>query len=204
MIEILAAYGLAGAFALAFAERVVPVIPSYALFALIGVAAAQTDVSIALFVAAATIGSVLGGLLLFELGRLFERGRAERVAARVGRWFAVKSHTTQRWLDRVAAYGGFIVGFGQLVPTIRLLTPFFAGLLHSRRAHVVFALAVGSLAWVAAFSGVAWFSALRWPEVDPIQLTLTLTAALFAVEFAVGAAWAVGRRLVRRTTSAAR
>ena len=69
VLELLSSYGYAGMFALILIENLFPPIPSEVILTFGGFMTTYTRMSIAGAVLAATSGSVLGALILYELGR---------------------------------------------------------------------------------------------------------------------------------------
>ncbi len=189
LIEFLSAYGLAAFFFLAALERVFPLIPSHALFAFIGVMSAETGMVLVLAVLVAAAGSTVGGLGLYGLGRAVGRERSLAFAERIAPWVGARKATARTWLERTAQRGSMIVATTQMIPTIRLLTPLFAGLLAVSALGVGIALGVGSFIWVLIFSGTAWIVSVHWPALDALQVTLGVTLSLVILEILLGALW---------------
>ncbi|MGF1456605.1 MAG: DedA family protein [Alphaproteobacteria bacterium] len=198
LIDLLAAYGIVAFFVIAALERVFPLIPSHALFAFIGVMSAETGGVLIVAVTVTAAGSVVGGLVLYGIGRAVGRDRSLAFAERVAPWVGTRPATARRWLDRTARRGRLIVGTTQLVPTIRLLTPLFAGLLAVPPIGICVALSVGSFLWVMIFSGTAWIVSVHRPSLDPLQVTLGVTLGLVAVQLAMGALWSLAWVIRRR------
>lgn len=69
VLELLSSYGYAGMFALILIENLFPPIPSEVILTFGGFMTTYTRMNIAGAVLAATAGSVLGALILYELGR---------------------------------------------------------------------------------------------------------------------------------------
>ncbi|WP_337503183.1 hypothetical protein [Clostridium sp.] len=71
VLELLSSYGYAGMFALILIENLFPPIPSEVILTFGGFMTTYTRMNIAGAVLAATAGSVLGALILYELGGTF-------------------------------------------------------------------------------------------------------------------------------------
>ncbi|WP_226574016.1 DedA family protein [Acuticoccus sediminis] len=109
-----AAYGPAAPAAVAFIERLVPVLPSYAVLVVIGIAAAEGHFSLPAALLLSTVGTVLGCLPLYALGE----ARARNLLERFGRYIGVPSSRTGWWLDQFRSNGHRLVLCAQLIPTI--------------------------------------------------------------------------------------
>jgi len=200
MFEMLLSFGLLGVFILTFAERVVPVIPSYVLFALIGVMAAEQEAFLN-YLLVAMMGSVFGGLLLYGIGRLVPTYKITSIAVSVGRVVGAKAETTHKWLNRIEDNSVPLVGFTQMVPTIRLLSPLFAGFFRAPVIKIAATLVVGTFCWVFLFVSAAWIATLYMPEQDPLIVTLWVTVGLLTFEFLALSIWYGARRMLKNFSS---
>ena len=84
VLELLSSYGYAGMFALILIENLFPPIPSEVILTFGGFMTTYTRMNIAGAVLAATAGSVLGALILYELGAA--HSRAEVLCIFGGAW----------------------------------------------------------------------------------------------------------------------
>ena len=85
IVDLLMSAGLAGVAFLAFAEKYVPIIPSYVMLAAFGALGDRMEGGIVATVVAATIGSVVGAVGWYWVGRVLSE-RTERFVARRGRY----------------------------------------------------------------------------------------------------------------------
>ena len=92
VLELLSSYGYAGMFALILIENLFPPIPSEVILTFGGFMTTYTRMNIAGAVLAATAGSVLGALILYELAHsraevlcIFGRGMGKTAGSRSGR-----------------------------------------------------------------------------------------------------------------------
>lgn len=119
--------GYWGVVLLMFLENVVPPIPSELIMPLAGYQAARGDMTFWGVVIAGTVGSVLGALPLYYLGRVVGEERLRRWAERHGHWLAVSPEDLGRvraWFDR---HGGVAVFLCRLVPGVRSFISIPAG-----------------------------------------------------------------------------
>ena len=139
--------GYWGVVLLMFLENVVPPIPSELIMPLAGYQAARGEMTFWGVVIAGTVGSVLGALPLYYLGRVVGEERLRRWAERHGHWLAVSPEDLGRvraWFDR---RGGVAVFLCRLVPGVRSFISIPAGV--HRMALVPFLLytTAGTAAW---------------------------------------------------------
>ncbi len=142
-------------------ENLFPPIPSEVLLPLAGSQVAAGNMAYPLAVLAATVGSVVGALALYAVGRfggrplLLHHGRILRLDdARLDR--------ADEWFD---THGPKLVFFGRLVPGVRSVVSVPAGLSEMPVLRFVALTTAGSLLWNAALIGGGWALGSRWREL---------------------------------------
>lgn len=141
--------GLAG---LILVENVLPPIPSEVILPLAGVAVGQGQFTFVLAVLAATLGSVLGALIIYWLARTGGRP----LLLRYGRVLRLSERDLDRadgWFDQ---HGAWIVVGGRLIPGVRSLVSVPAGLSEMPVLRFAALTALGSAVWNSALIGVGW------------------------------------------------
>jgi membrane protein DedA with SNARE-associated domain len=174
IIQTITDLGYVGITLLMLLEAVFPPIPSELIIPFAGFAAGQGTLDFAGVILAATLGSLLGMVPWYLVGRLFGLERVKWLADRFGRWFAFNADEIDyaaRIFDR---WGRPIVLAGRLLPIIRTLISVPAGL--AMMNFLTFALfsAIGMLLWntVLVSAGYllhehyhlveAWLDPLTW------------------------------------------
>ena len=113
--------GYGAIFAAMFLENLFPPIPSELIMPLGGFYVQQGQLQFIPVVLAGLIGTVLGALPWYGIGRLINEQRIEQWLDRHGRWIGISSEElarSRRWFSR---YGTALVFWGRLVPGIRTL-----------------------------------------------------------------------------------
>src|SRR4051794_9580158 len=144
IIERLGYIGIAGLIAL---ENVFPPIPSEIILPLAGFMAGRGDFLLPAVVVAATIGSVVGALVLYAVGAWLGDKRLHHLVNRYGQFLGVRERDLDRannWFDR---YGATAVFFGRLVPVIRSIVSVPAGIRRMSLGQFLLYTAVGSTIW---------------------------------------------------------
>lgn len=149
IINIIESMGYAGVAWLAFIENVFPPIPSELIMPLGGYLASQGAMTLAGVVAAGTLGSVLGALLLYGLGGWFGEQRLKAFADRHGRWLTLSRRDVERTSAWFARHGTWAVFGCRLVPGMRSLISIPAGLQHMNLLKFLLATTIGSLLWTS-------------------------------------------------------
>lgn len=154
-------YALAG---LILIENLFPPIPSEVILPLAGYYVERGDMMFIPAVLAATIGSVLGALILYYGSAKGGRPLVERHAHRVHMSMADVDRA-QAWFDR---YGPWVVLFGRMVPGVRSLVSIPAGLAHMSVVRFTLLTTLGSLVWNTLLIGAGWALGSEWEAVGDI------------------------------------
>ncbi|HEV2516919.1 MAG TPA: DedA family protein [Devosia sp.] len=145
--QIITDLGYVGIALLMLLEAVFPPIPSELIVPFAGFAAGQGELNFVGVIVAATIGSLVGMLPWYFVGRLFGLERVKWLADRIGRWFAFNADEIDyaaRIFDR---WGKPIVLVGRLFPILRTLISVPAGLAKMNFATFALFSAIGMLIW---------------------------------------------------------
>ena len=186
VIERLGAVGVA---LLVILENVFPPIPSEIVLPFAGFVAQRGDGSVVVMIVAATLGAVVGALVLYAVAALIGPARLAMFIGRFGRWFGVKPADLVRaeaWFDRHAVAA---VLLGRCVPLIRSVVSIPAGFRRMRLVPFVVYTAVGSAIWNTALIGAGAILEDQWERVEPYIATLQWVViglmTVFVVRFAI-------------------
>ena len=117
-----------GAIVLAmFLENLIPPIPSELIMPLGGFYVSQGQLEFFPVVLAGLIGTVIGALPWYGIGRIINEERLEKWLEKNGRWLGIKPQElarSRKWFNR---YGVSLVFWGRLIPGIRTLISVPAG-----------------------------------------------------------------------------
>ena len=110
-----------------FLENLIPPIPSELIMPLGGFYVSQGQLDFVPVVLAGLIGTVIGALPWYGIGRLVNEERLELWLSKHGRWLGINPQElarSRKWFNR---YGVSLVFWGRLVPGIRTLISVPAG-----------------------------------------------------------------------------
>tara|TARA_Y100001968_G_scaffold113656_1_gene103069 strand:- start:441 stop:1097 length:657 start_codon:yes stop_codon:yes gene_type:complete len=130
-----------------FLENLIPPIPSELIMPLGGFYVHQGQLEFLPVILAGLIGTVLGALPWYGIGRLVNEERLEQWLERNGRWIGVKPSElarSRKWFNR---YGVSLVFWGRLVPGIRTLISVPAGVELMPLTPFLIWTTAGSLIW---------------------------------------------------------
>ncbi|MCX7298990.1 MAG: DedA family protein [Rhodobacterales bacterium] len=162
----IAAGGLWAVGGLMLLENVFPPIPSELVMPLAGFLAASGEMTFLGVIAMGTLGSVLGALLWYFVGRAFGRERVFRLIDSYGVWLALSCEETERAFAWFGHWGYWAVFFGRLVPGVRTLISVPAGLVRMPFLPFLLTTALGSLIWVTALTLAGYVLQANYHQVE--------------------------------------
>jgi alkaline phosphatase len=135
-----------------FLENIIPPIPSEIIMPLGGFFVYQQKLNFYILVFWGLLGTILGSLPWYYLGKLVNEKRLSNFLDKKGKYFGISSNDlikSKRWFEK---YGASLVFWGRLVPGIRTLISVPAGIeLMPLRKFLIWT-TLGSLIWVALLS----------------------------------------------------
>jgi len=193
--------GYAAIFVAMLLVNLIPPIPSVLIMPLGGFYVQQGRLQLVPVVIAGLLGTVLGHLTWYAIGRLFNEERIEQWLHRDGRWIGVSPDELSRsrnWFNR---YGTGLVFWGRLVPGIRTLISVPAGIDSMPIMPFLIWTTAGSLIWILflTVAGMVLGKAYRKVDVwiDPVNNVIKV---LLLVALLSGGIW-LGRRIWIRSQS---
>jgi len=158
--------GYVGILLLMILENVFPPIPSELIMPSAGFAAARGDMNLVVVILMGTLGSVIGTLPLYYVGRAFGEERLVAWADRYGKWLTLRGKDIRKaddWFDR---HGPKAVLFGRMVPGIRSLLSLPAGMSEMPMGTFLVFSAIGSALWSALLAGAGFALGENYDRVE--------------------------------------
>lgn len=158
--------GYLGILLLMVLENIFPPIPSELIMPSAGFAAARGDMSLGMVVLMGTLGSVLGTLPLYYLGKAFGEDKLVAWADKHGKWLTLSGKDIKKaddWFDR---HGSKAVLFGRMVPGIRSLLSLPAGMSEMPLPKFLIYSAIGSALWSAALAYAGYALGENYDRVE--------------------------------------
>lgn len=195
LIQIATPFGLCGLLAAALFERLLPIVPSYALLVAVGIGSEGGAWSLPLAWIATTLGGLVGCVLLYALAGSLGEERLRQGA----RWCGVSPTQVDALALQFRTRLGLVAFGTQLVPGVRLVVPGVAGLLGASRRGFLAASTAGIAIWNGLFLAVGYIASRLIEHINASELALHALVALLLIE---GLAWFLWRR--SRATRASR
>lgn len=145
-------------------DNLFPPIPSEIILPLAGFAASQGTFTLAGALIATTLGSVVGAVILYGLGRVFGRDRALKAFERIPLLKVSDLERTEAWF---AKHGAKAVFFGRMVPIFRSLISLPAGVERMNFWLFCALTTLGSLLWNSIFVISGYKLGENWDKVEP-------------------------------------
>ena len=200
--DVINQFGYLGVALLVVIENVFPPIPSEIVLPFAGfvaqqgasavnatAGAAQSDTTVVGMMIAATVGSVVGALILYFVSAAIGPERLRGFVERFGKWFGVKSSDLVRaeeWFDRRSVVAVLV---GRCVPLIRSIVSIPAGFRRMKLTSFVLLTAIGSAVWNIALIGAGAVLGDQWERVGEyvgvFQWLVIAAVLLLLVRFVV-------------------
>lgn len=186
LINIINDYGYIGILLLILIENIFPPIPSEVVLLFGGFSTSKTDMKIWLVIVMATLGSVLGAIILYAIGRVLKTERLKSLlGGRFGKITRLKPEhvdKADRWFKK---YEKKAVLICRCIPVVRSLISIPAGISEMKIAPFLLLTTLGSAVWntilvyLGAFFGEAWETGLSYVDIYvKVGIVLIIIAAI--------------------------
>ena len=152
-------------------ENLFPPIPSEIVLPFGGFLTTKTGLTVVGVILASTIGSLVGAVILYWIGRLVNADKLEKFVDRWGHILRVSRkdvRSAEGWFIR---YGGWTVFFCRLIPVVRSLISIPAGMSKMNFMTFILFSAAGTALWntilvsIGAILGASWEDVLEYVDV---------------------------------------
>lgn len=160
IIQIMNNYGYIGICLLILVENVFPPIPSELILTFGGFMTTNSNITVIGVIIAATIGSLLGAIILYYIGKILNKERLIAIVnSKYGKWLKIKPKDVEaadKWFNEK---GNKTVFFCRFIPVVRSLISIPAGMSEMPLVKFIVYTVLGSTIWnttlvcVGAFAG---------------------------------------------------
>ena len=148
IINIMEQVGYLGVFLLIAIENIFPPIPSEVILVFGGFMTTYTNLNIPIMIVAATLGSLVGAIVLYYIGKIFNKERLKRIVnGKIGKVLRLKASDIEKadhWFD---TKGNKTVFFCRFIPIVRSLISIPAGMSEMPMQKFLIYTILGSLIW---------------------------------------------------------
>ena len=151
-----------------FLENLIPPIPSELIMPLGGFYVSQGQLDFLPGVLAGLIGTVIGALPWYGIGRLVNEERLEKWLEKNGRWIGINPQElarSRKWFNR---YGVSLVFWGRLVPGIRTLISVPAGVELMPITPFLIWTTAGSLIWTLFLTIAGFYLGDNYANIETL------------------------------------
>lgn len=160
--DFMSQFGYFGVFLLIMLENLFPPIPSEVILTFGGFMTTYSEMTRIGVIGAATVGSVIGAMVLYSLGLLIDVSVLERFVDRFGRVLRLTKKDVRRaeaWFNK---FGPWTVFFCRLVPLIRSLISIPAGMAKMNFPLFLLLTTIGSLIWNTVLVSIGVAVGANW------------------------------------------
>ncbi|MFS0553940.1 DedA family protein [Brevibacillus sp. 179-C9.3 HS] len=165
MTQIIEQYSYFGILLMMALENVFPPIPSEVILTFGGFMTTKSSLTVFGVIVSATIGSVLGAIMLYGIGYYLDVQKIERIVERWGHLLRIKTadiHKANEWFDR---YGYWTIFFCRMIPLIRSLISIPAGMTKMNFGLFLLFTTLGTFIWNIALVMLGNMLGESWEEI---------------------------------------
>jgi alkaline phosphatase len=182
IIQIMNQFGYIGIALLIMLENVFPPIPSEVILTFGGFMTTYTSMNFWGVVIFATIGSVLGAIVLYLVGRCFTIELLEKwLDGKIGKLLHFKKEDVSKAIDWFSKWGNKTVFFCRFVPIIRSLISIPAGVARMNMATFLILTTIGTFIWNIVLVYLGTLAGASWETIAVYFDTYSTAALVFFI-----------------------
>lgn len=148
IIEIINKFGYLGIVSLITIENLFPPIPSEVILTFGGFATTISNITVIGVIIASTVGSVIGAVILYLLGRVLSVAKLEKFSeSKFGKILGLEKADIEKSVNWFDSKGKYAVFFGRFIPIVRSLVSVPAGMAKMAMLPFLILTTIGSLIW---------------------------------------------------------
>ncbi|ENI8658965.1 DedA family protein [Listeria monocytogenes] len=185
--SIMADFGYIGIFVLIMVENLFPPIPSEIILTFGGFMTTVTSLNVVMVIIVATLGSVVGAILLYKVASYFGKERLTKIVLKYGRILRLKESDIERAENFFLKYGSWAVFLCRMIPLIRSLISIPAGMTKMKMSKFLVLTTAGSLLWNTVLIGLGAMLGESWSEIVVFMDSFsTIIYSIIAILVVVG------------------
>ena len=188
MLSIMEQFGYLGVFLLIAIENIFPPIPSEAGLLFGGFMTTYTGLNIIVMIIGATLGSLVGAIVLYGLGRILSKERLKKiVSGKIGKILRLKAEDIDKADKWFYEKGNKTVFFCRFIPIVRSLISIPAGISKMPMGKFLLYTTAGSAVWNTVLLTIGNMVGENWVNMITIfEQYSHITLAVLAIIFILG------------------
>ena len=187
ILAIMEQFGYIGVFLLIAIENIFPPIPSEVILLFGGFMTTYTKLNIVIMIIAATLGSILGAIVLYYIGKIFNKDRLKKIiSGKIGKILRLKNSDidkADKWFD---TKGNKTVFFCRFIPIVRSLISIPAGMSEMPMGKFLVYTTFGSLIWNTVLVVIGSIVGENWTSILTIFDTYSsIVVVVIAIIFVI-------------------
>lgn len=187
IISLMNQFGYIGIMFLIMIENVFPPIPSEIILCFGGFMTTTTKMTVLGVIIASTIGSLLGAIILYLVGRILNKERLIKIVnGKIGKILRLKAKDIEmadRWFDEK---GNLTVFFCRFIPIVRSLISIPAGMSEMPFVKFMTLTTIGTVIWNTVLTVLGSVMGENWVKIAEIMdkfssITLVVLIIIFIV-----------------------
>ncbi|WP_040978962.1 DedA family protein [Oceanobacillus jeddahense] len=158
-------FGYLGIFLMMTLENLFPPIPSEIILPFGGFMTTYSALTYTGVLTAATLGALIGAMLLYCIGMIVDVSRLEKIVDKYGHILHLKKTDIYRADEWFEKYGYWTVFFCRMVPLLRSLISIPAGMARMNFGIFMLLTAAGSIIWNSILIGIGTVLGENWHRV---------------------------------------
>lgn len=186
ILNIINQFGYIGVFILIAIENISPPIPSEVILTFGGFLTTYTTMNVWSVIAAATMGSVAGAIILYIIGRIFNAQRLARLFdSRLGKLLHLKKEDVRKAERWFLKHGNKAVFFCRFVPIVRSLISIPAGVAKMQMFPFLSLTVIGTFIWNVVLVFLGRIAGNTWETIAGYVNVYAMVALVVFVLIAI-------------------
>ena len=161
----IAAIGYPGIVLAMAIENIFPPIPSEMVLPFAGALSAKGELNFWWAIAAGTLGSVVGAIVLYAIGYIAREAGARRLVETYGKYVFISERDLDRSVEWFERYGEAVVFFGRLIPLIRSIISVPAGYTRMNFLRFLIYTTLGTTLWNLTLTYIGRALGENWEDI---------------------------------------
>lgn len=191
-------FGYLGVFFLITLENIFPPIPSEVVLTFSGFMTLHSTMALPQVTLIATLGSVVGAVVLYTVGRLLSVERLERlIAGKAGTMLRLKQSDLKKAEHWFVKHGKSTLFFCRFIPIVRSLISIPAGTTRIPMGQFLLLTTAGTLIWNSVLVLLGLYAGKAWQQIAGyVDIFAQLTLIVLSLVCAVAVAYFIKKRFI--------